>query len=57
MIIKNFSSLATTRIRKTALEIIEAGFEGVRTKDVIKKNVRLEGDLLKIKSETLNLND
>ncbi len=55
MVIKNFAQLATTPLRRTALEIIEAGFEAIRTKDVIAQQVKLEGSLLKIKDQTFNL--
>ena len=48
MVIKNFSQLSRTPLRKKALEIIEAGFEAVDTRAVIKKEVKLtlDGNLI-----------
>ncbi|MEA3399593.1 MAG: DUF4147 domain-containing protein [Patescibacteria group bacterium] len=55
--IKNFDELATNEDRKIALEIAEAGFEGISTKDVIKKSLILEGDILIIQGQSFNLKD
>ncbi len=46
--LKNFSELALSDLRRAALGIAEAGLEAVDTANVIKKNVRLENDVLQI---------
>lgn len=48
MKIKNTSSLATTKTRKAALAIIEAGLAAIDTESVIRKHVRLEHGVLYI---------
>ena len=55
MKIKNFQQLAVSNLRRTALEIVEAGLEAIDTAKVIQKNVRLEGEKLVVKEEHLSL--
>lgn len=56
MIIKNFKSLATSRERKLALLIAEAGLQAIKTENVIRKNVKLSYNTLKINGKSYNLN-
>ena len=56
MIIKNFKSLATSRERKLALLIAEAGLQAIKTDNVIRKNVKLSYNTLKINGKNYNLN-
>ena len=44
MIIKNKEQLATTRIRKAALEIVEAGIERVLPSTVLEKGIHFDAD-------------
>ncbi len=55
MKIKNFEKLAVTDLRKTALEIAEAGLEAIDTEKAVKKEVILNGEILRIKDESFNL--
>ncbi|MDD5430878.1 MAG: DUF4147 domain-containing protein [Candidatus Pacebacteria bacterium] len=55
MKIKNFKDLAVSPLRKTALEIAEAGLDAIDTKNAIKKNVHLEKDFLFIKNRKYSL--
>ena len=55
MIVKNYKELATTKIRKNALEIIEAGLESINTAKIIKKNVQLKKGELFIQNKKINL--
>ncbi len=55
MIIKNFHSLATTRTRRDALEIINAGLESALIKKVMNKNVTVARSLLRIQGHSWNL--
>ncbi len=55
MIIKNFRSLATTRTRKDALEIINAGLESALVKNVMRKNVTIVKNRLNIQNKSWNL--
>ncbi len=55
MKIKNFESLATNKLRKDALEIVEAGLEAIDTTKVIESNIKLVGNELKIAGESFNL--
>lgn len=56
MKIKNFQELATSDLRKTVLEIAEAGLEAIDTEKIIKESVRLENDKLFIKDKIFSLN-
>jgi glycerate-2-kinase len=55
VIIKNFNSLATTKTRKDALEIINSGLESVLTKPSIRKQVKISKDILHIQKHKWNL--
>ena len=56
-LIKNFDELATTLNRKIALEIMEAGFDAINTKEVINSSVSLVGNILFIKGKEFNLTE
>jgi len=53
-IIKNKDKLATTRLRKRALGIIEAGFRAVDIGKIIKKTIKIKGEYLYIKGINKN---
>lgn len=56
MRIKNFAQLATSPLRKDALEIIEAGLAAIDTNKIIKQSVKLHNNkLLQIKDTWLDL--
>lgn len=55
MIIKNYKELATTPLRKDALEIIDAGLRSINTSETISANVRLTEDALKIDGKEFRL--
>lgn len=55
MKIKNFDNLAKNKLRKDALEIVEAGLEAIDTTSVIKSNVKLQGSELHIAGEKFDL--
>lgn len=46
--ISNFDSLATTLLRRDALEIVEAAYEAIDTVELIRKNCHLDGSTLTI---------
>lgn len=50
MIIKNFRNLAVTKTRRHALEIINAGLEAVLISKSFRAQVKLSGNILKIKN-------
>ncbi len=56
MIIKNFKSLATSRERRIALQIAEAGLQAIKTENIMRKNVKLSYNTLKINGKSYNLN-
>lgn len=53
--IKNFDALATTPLRRDALEIAEAGYEAIKTRPALEAAVRIEGDTLIVKEERYTL--
>ncbi len=55
MIIKNFKDLATTKTRKDALEIINAGIKAVLTKSAMHKHIKLNKNNLQIYSHYWNI--
>ena len=55
MIIKNFKSLSATKTRKDALEIVNAGIEGVVVKPLMHREINISGNILKIKNNTWDL--
>ena len=54
-LIKNFEELATTPDRKIVLEIIEEGLASIQPDRVFKENISLNGNILKIKDESFDL--
>jgi len=54
-IIKNHKSLATTQLRRHALQIIEQGLDAVNTKKIIKKTVKYSGNKLTIQGRKYDL--
>lgn len=54
--INNFEELATTELRKKALEIVNAGLEAINTEKILREGVRLEEDKLIIKNKIFDLN-
>ncbi|MEX0622103.1 MAG: DUF4147 domain-containing protein [Candidatus Woykebacteria bacterium] len=56
MIIKNFAQLATSKLRRDALQIIEDGLNSINTRKIIEKNVRLhKNGLLWVKDNWVDL--
>ncbi len=56
-LIKNFGALSTSRIRKDAINVLEAGLDAIRTNRVIKETVRLRGSKLLVGTQSWNLSD
>ncbi len=56
-IIKNYDALATNPLRKDALDILEAGYEAILTKNVIRGAVTREGDTICIKEMNVCFDD
>lgn len=56
MIIKNFSSLSTSKERKDALSIINSGIEAVLTKPAMRRQISKTNNILKIQNKSWNLN-
>ncbi len=55
MKIKNFDEIATTDARRALITIAEAGYEAIDTETVLKKTMRLDGDMLSLADQSLNL--
>mgnify|MGYP001568712962 CR=1 FL=1 len=55
-IIKNADELATTGLRRDALEILEAGYQAVLTKEVVRSQVEVDGKFLRIGEQFFALN-
>ncbi len=55
MKIKNFDELAISEARKIVLSIAETGLEAINTSNVLKNLVKINRDLLNIKSDQFNL--
>lgn len=55
-VIKNGEELATTPLRRDALEILEAGYRAVLTKEIVGKQVEINGQQLKIDGQIFSLN-
>lgn len=53
--IRNFDALATTDLRRAALLIAEAGYAAIDTPTVIRKNVSLNGETLRVDGEDISL--
>lgn len=56
-IIKNIDEIATTKLRKDALDILEEGYRAINTEKVITSNIRVEDGHLFIEERDINLND
>lgn len=56
-LVKNRKSLATTTLRRHALDIFEAGLKAIDTKSVINSQIKLLGSKLKIGREVFDLNN
>ncbi len=56
-LIKNFDALNSTPERKICLELIDAALSSIQPQNVIKKNVSLSNNVLKIQDKTFNLKD
>ncbi len=56
-LIKNRKMLATSALRRDALDIFEAGLEAINTTKVINSQVSLKGSKLKINKTVLNLDN
>ena len=54
-VIKNFSKLATSKLRKDALNIIEAGLQAIDTKRVVNQAVKLRGSILRVQGQKYDL--
>lgn len=57
MIIKNAQKLATTPLRKDALEILDAGYSAINPKAILTTKITIEGEVLKINGKPFNLRD
>lgn len=57
MIIKNFDALATTPQRKNLLEIIKVGLSSIQPDEVLRKNFKLENNILTILDKTYDLDN
>src|SRR3989344_9642597 len=55
MTIKNFQQLARTPLRKTALEIMEAGYAALDTRAIMKKTVRITDGTLRVNEQAFDL--
>ncbi len=55
--IKNFEKLATTPLRRLALEIVESGVMAINTRKAISSSMILQGDSLKIKDRLFDLKE
>lgn len=54
-IIKNKEELATTPLRRDALEILEAGLEAIDTEKILRRKVSLKDGILDVGKESFNL--
>ena len=54
-LIKNFSTLATTKLRRDALTIVEAGLQAIETQHAVGQSVSLKKNVLKIGDHTFAL--
>lgn len=55
MIIKNYQELASNKIRKDALDIIEAGFEAIEVSKLIDNSVTIDNDTLTLAGNAYSL--
>ncbi len=56
-IIKNIDKLATTSLKKDALDILEAGYQSINTEKVITSSVKVEGGHLLVEGRDIDLNN
>jgi len=56
-IIKNFDDLATTNLRKNALTIALSAYKAIDTREVIKKNLKIENNILSVGNKSFILKD
>jgi len=56
-VIKNIDKLATTSLRKDALDILEAGYQAINTEKVITSSIKVESGHLFVEDHDINLND
>ncbi len=54
-VIKNSAALATTPLRRDALEILEAGYQAILTKEVVGSEVEVNGQYLRIGDRVIAL--
>ena len=55
MKIQNFDALATTDARRALLTIAEAGYESIDTEAVLQKAMQLNGNMLSIAGQDIDL--
>lgn len=55
MFIKNFDQLASTPQRKVVLELIETALESIQSKNVINREIKVEGNTLTIMDKSFDL--
>ncbi|NTV22422.1 MAG: DUF4147 domain-containing protein [Candidatus Yonathbacteria bacterium] len=53
--IKNLDTFTATKLRADACEILEAGYAAIDTRDVVKKNVHMDGETLRIMDASFEL--
>ena len=56
-VIKNTDELATTKLRKDALDILEAGYRAINTEKVVTSNIKVKDGHLFVKNRDINLSD
>lgn len=56
MIIKNLNKLAKNKLRRDALEIVEAGYEAINMENIYKKQISIKNDELTIQDQHFDLN-
>lgn len=56
-LIKNFDSLAINDDRKKVLELVETAIESIQPENILKINFFLEGNILKVDGNSLDLNN
>lgn len=54
--IQNYQKLATTKLRKHALDIIEAGLQVIDTTQVVRSSVKFSGSILTVQRKRYDLN-
>lgn len=56
-LIKNYSTLASSELRKKALSLVETAFHSIEPQEVLQKNITYTGDVLKINAEEFSISD